>query len=134
MAVDLAIISVTALGAGVAAQLVQVVLPKWIWLAAAIPAVITVVIAILPLAYFLITVALTGQTVGKYLMGLHVVRMDGRRPGFARALARAIAYVISLVPLFAGFFWVLIDQDRRGWHDHLAGTRVVFDHPRAEDR
>ena len=134
MGVDLAIIAVLVLGAGGAAQLVQALLPKWIWLTSAIPLVITSVIAILPLAYFLSTVALTGQTVGKYLMGLHVVRIDGRRVGFTRALTRTLAYLVSLVPLFAGFVWVLIDGDRRGWHDHIAGTRVVFEHPRVVSR
>jgi uncharacterized RDD family membrane protein YckC len=54
--------------------------------------------------------------------------MDGRRLGFARTLLRTIAYLVSLVPLFAGFLWILVDRDRRGWHDHIAGSRVVFDH------
>jgi uncharacterized RDD family membrane protein YckC len=134
MAVDLALISVATLGAGVAAQLVGVLLPKWIWLATAIPAVVTAVIAVLPLAYFLTTVAVTGQTVGKAMMGLRIVRMDGRRLGFARTLLRTLAYLVSLVPLFAGFLWILVDEDRRGWHDHIAGSRVVFDHPPANDR
>jgi uncharacterized RDD family membrane protein YckC len=128
MAIDLAVISVMALAAGGAAQLVQLLLPKWIWLTTAIPAVVTVVIAVLPLAYFSTTGTVAGQTVGKGLMGLHVVRMDGRRLGFARTLLRTIAYLVSLVPLFAGFLWILVDRDRRGWHDHIAGSRVVFDH------
>lgn len=126
MAVDLAVIAVAALGAGVAGVLAQLLLPKWVWLTWAIPAAVTTVMVIIPFAYFLIAVAVSGQTVGKAVMGLRIVRMDGRRPGFTRALVRTLAYLVSLVPLFAGFLWILVDSDRRGWHDHIAGSRVVF--------
>jgi uncharacterized RDD family membrane protein YckC len=33
---------------------------------------------------------------------------------------------LSALPLFAGFLWVLIDDERRGWHDRFAGTQVVY--------
>lgn len=126
MAVDLGIVAVLALALGGGAQLVGVLLPKWIWLTTAIPVAVGVIIGILPLAYFFITVAVTGRTVGKALMGIRVVAKDGRRLPVMRSLLRAIAYLISLVPLFGGFLWVLVDSDRRGWHDHIAGSRVVF--------
>jgi uncharacterized RDD family membrane protein YckC len=29
------------------------------------------------------------------------------------------------LPAGLGFASVLLDRDRRGWHDHSAGTRVV---------
>lgn len=130
MAVDLALIAVAALGAGVAGVLAQLLLPKWVWLTWAIPAAVTGVIVIIPFAYFCISVALSGQTAGKAVMGLRIVRIDGRRPGFIRALVRTLAYLVSLVPLFAGFLWILVDPHRRGWHDHIAGSRVVFSRER----
>ena len=126
MAVDLAVIALAALGAGVAAVLAQLLLPKWVWLTTAIPAAVTGVIVFIPFVYFWITVAMSGQTVGKALLGLRIVRMDGRRPGFIWALVRTLAYLVSMVPLFAGFLWILVDSNRRGWHDHIAGSRVVF--------
>ena len=126
MGVDLGIVAVLALALGGGAQLVGVLLPKWIWLTTAIPVAVGVIIGILPLTYFFITVAVTGRTVGKALMGIRVVAKDGRRLPVVRSLLRTIAYLISLVPLFAGFLWVLVDSDRRGWHDHIAGSRVVF--------
>jgi uncharacterized RDD family membrane protein YckC len=126
MVVDLGIVAVLALSLGGAAQLVAVLLPKWVWLTTAIPAAVGVVIAVLPLAYFFITVAVTGRTVGKALMGIQIVAKDGRQLPVLRSLLRTVAYLISLVPLFGGFLWILIDSDRRGWHDHIAGSRVVF--------
>jgi uncharacterized RDD family membrane protein YckC len=126
MIADLGIVAVLDLALGGGAQLVAVLLPKWIWLTTAIPAAVGVVIAVLPFAYFFITVAVTGRTVGKALMGIQIVAKDGRSLPVLRSLLRTVAYVISLVPLFGGFLWILIDNDRRGWHDHIAGSRVVF--------
>jgi uncharacterized RDD family membrane protein YckC len=134
MAIDLAVIVGIDLGAGATVQLVHLLLPEWVWLTSAIPAVITGVIEFVPFAYFFATVAVTGQTVGKLLMGLRVVSVDGRRLGIVRTLVRTLAYLVSLIPLFAGFLWVLVDGDRRAWHDHIAGTRVVFDHGKASDQ
>lgn len=134
MAVDLGVISALALALGGAAQLLTLFLPKSGWLTTAIPAAVGVVIGLLPFAYFFITVAVTGRTLGKGLMGIRVVGKDGRQLPVVRALLRTVAYLISLVPLFAGFLWILIDKDRRGWHDHIAGSRVVFaDNARPSD-
>jgi len=77
---------------------------------------------------------LFGQTPGKALLGLEVVRTRGVAPGPAggatvsvpRGLLRLLGYLISALPLFAGFLWVLVDNHRRAWHDHIAGTSVVY--------
>jgi uncharacterized RDD family membrane protein YckC len=39
-----------------------------------------------------------------------------------------LGYYLALLPLGAGFLWVMIDKKRRGWHDHIAGTIVVPDY------
>jgi uncharacterized RDD family membrane protein YckC len=39
---------------------------------------------------------------------------------------RLIGLVLCIVPLFAGFLPVLVDDRRRGCHDMLAGTVVVY--------
>jgi len=80
---------------------------------------------------------LFGQTPGKALLGLTVVRTRGAAPGrdadamvsVPRGLLRLLGYLISALPLFAGFLWVLVDDHRRAWHDHLAGTSVVYRQP-----
>lgn len=81
-------------------------------------------------AYFASAWTLTGRTPGKRLLGLRVVAADGGRVRLGRAVGRCAGYLLSAIPLYAGFLWVLVDPERRGWHDRLAGTRVVYDHPR----
>lgn len=74
-----------------------------------------------------------GQTIGKIVMGLRIVRFeDGGNPGFVKAvllrtflwaLITAIPVVGPLIGL-VGILFIFRD-DQRCLHDHLAGTRVV---------
>ena len=84
------------------------------------------------IAYVVYDVAfrvLAGQTVAMRFLGLRVVRTDGSRLGWVRAIIREIGYVISAILLFLGFLWILVDNRRQGWHDKLAGTLVVYAWP-----
>lgn len=69
---------------------------------------------------------LAGQTPGKRLMGLRVVRTDGQPLTVDRAVLRALGYWLSAFPLFLGFLWLLQDDKRQGWHDYLADTYVIY--------
>jgi uncharacterized RDD family membrane protein YckC len=44
---------------------------------------------------------------------------------FGRAALRVFGYLISAVPCYLGFFWIL-GRQRRGWHDKIADTEVVY--------
>ena len=84
--------------------------------------------AVLGAGYFLFFWSLSGQTLGKLLTGGRVV--DGRGGGggalgASRAALRLVGAVLSAVPLGAGFLGLWTDTERRGWHDRLAGTKVV---------
>lgn len=68
---------------------------------------------------------LAGQTPGKRLMGVLVVRTDGQRLRFGAAMRRWFGYWLSAI-LFLGFLWVLVDNRRQALHDKLAGTLVVY--------
>ena len=78
------------------------------------------------LLYHSLFVALLGQTPGKLLFGVRVLTVHGRKVSFFRALVRSTAYILSMVPLFLGFFWILFDDQRQGWHDKIARTYVVY--------
>jgi uncharacterized RDD family membrane protein YckC len=68
-----------------------------------------------------------GSTVGQLLFGLRVVRADGsHKLSFWQVVVRVIGFYISMAVLFLGFLWILIDPDRRGWHDKLARTKVIY--------
>lgn len=71
--------------------------------------------------------ALVDKTLGQALLGLRVLRTNGTRLTFPKAIKRAVGYILSALPLFLGFLWVLIDDRRQGWHDKLADTVVVYD-------
>jgi uncharacterized RDD family membrane protein YckC len=71
----------------------------------------------------------TGQTIGQRVMGLRVLRLNGRRMGFWLSLIRWIGYQICIITLGIGFLWVLIDNRRMGWHDKLARTCVIYAWP-----
>ena len=76
--------------------------------------------------YFILFWSTTGQTPGMRLMALRVLDRTGRHPGVVRSFVRLIGLALCIIPLFAGFLPVLVDNRRRGCHDMLAGTVVVY--------
>lgn len=85
------------------------------------------VVALLALGlfYFTFFYSFGGATLGKYLMGLRVVRQDGFPVSGTQAALRTVAYAASALPVYVGFLNVLTDDRRRAWHDILTGTSVV---------
>ncbi len=77
--------------------------------------------------YSILAWLLVGKTVGKALMGLRVLGRDGRKLTWRQAIIRALAYYVSALPLFLGYLWVLVDDERQTWHDRLAKTIVVYE-------
>lgn len=70
----------------------------------------------------------SGQTVGKRMLGIKVVREDGRPMSYGPAFARwVVAWVINWVP-FGGVIddlWPLWDDRNQTLHDKAAKTLVV---------
>ena len=77
-------------------------------------------------AYFVLFWSTAGQTPGMRLMGLRVMTGRGGHPGVTRSMVRVIGLGLAIVPLFLGFLPVLVDARRRGLHDMLAGTLVLY--------
>jgi uncharacterized RDD family membrane protein YckC len=78
------------------------------------------------LLYFVFFFSTTGQTIGKALMGLRVVTMNGKRVGVRRAFVRTLCYPLSLAPFAFGFLWVLGQDRRQAWEDLIARTYVLY--------
>lgn len=78
---------------------------------------------VLVAAYFVFMHA-GGQTIGKSLMGLYVVRLDGAPLDPVQSLGRFIGYGFSALPFGFGFLLAAFTP-RRALHDYLAGTIVV---------
>jgi uncharacterized RDD family membrane protein YckC len=68
------------------------------------------------------------------MMRLRVVGGTGEPPGAGRSLVRFVGLVLAIIPLFAGFLPVLVDDRRRALQDFLAGTVVVYDEPLASSQ
>ena len=75
--------------------------------------------------YFAFFYLFGGATLGKYLFGLRVVSANGRRLTTTQACLRVLGYAVSALALYFGFFAILVDDKRRGWHDRIARTAVV---------
>ena len=80
---------------------------------------------IVALAYFAGMWAWKGTTVGGIVLGLKVVRQDGRPVTLLVALVRALAAVFSVAVFFLGILWIGWDKEHQGWHDKIAGTVVI---------
>jgi len=76
--------------------------------------------------YFVLFWSTAGQTPGMRLMALRVMTAAGVHPGVTRSIVRLVGLGLAIVPLFAGFLPVLFDERRRGLHDLLAGTVVLY--------
>ena len=70
--------------------------------------------------------SVAGRTPGMHLMHVRVRDGSGGHPSVLRAIVRALATWISIIPFFAGYLPVLFDARRRGLPDLLAGTEVVY--------
>ena len=76
--------------------------------------------------YYTVQEALFSTTLGKFLVGLQVVRDDGSPLTFRRALMRNLVRPIDAVLNYLlGWVLALCSSRRRRLGDHLAGTLVV---------
>lgn len=80
-----------------------------------------------------VLLARRGQTLGKIPLGLVVIRVDGRLPGFARGflLRELVPMVLGAIPVI-GMIFAVVDGAmllwtgrRRSLHDELADTLVL---------
>jgi uncharacterized RDD family membrane protein YckC len=68
-----------------------------------------------------------GQTVGKKLMRIRVVRLDGEPITWWIAFERAGGYAAGFATGLLGFAQVYWDANRQGIHDRIVGTVVVIE-------
>ncbi len=68
----------------------------------------------------------SGQTVGKKVLNIRVVDVaTGGSIDFGRSTARNLMRIVSGIPCWLGYFWMLWDPNRQTWHDKVANTTVV---------
>jgi len=133
-AVDIALLSLLySVVSGLVASVVPVVLG--LERGEALPAWAAVALVVMGfLAGGSITVAfwaLVGQTPGMRFLSIRLDKGGRREIGLRCAIRRLLGVPLALLPAGLGFLAILLSPTRRGWHDHLAGTRVVYDRSRA---
>jgi uncharacterized RDD family membrane protein YckC len=87
--------------------------------------VLTALVPILVAIYFVGFWTVLGRTPGKILMGVKIVPVTGGRMTVTRSLVRLVGCLLSSLPLYLGFLWMLGPR-RLGWHDLLARTEVTY--------
>jgi uncharacterized RDD family membrane protein YckC len=66
-------------------------------------------------------------TPGKMFLKIQVLDKRTLQPiSLAQAVGRYFAYIVSVIPLMLGLLWVGFSKTKQGFHDHLAGTVVVY--------
>ncbi|MFQ5684182.1 MAG: RDD family protein [Candidatus Binatia bacterium] len=89
--------------------LLRILIPAWLLLVS---------------GYFVLFHGMEGKTVGKWLLGLRVIGVNQEPITYGQALVRWLGTILCTA-VGAGFFWILWNQERRGWHDLLARTWVI---------
>ena len=75
--------------------------------------------------YLIVFTAAGGQTIGKMVTGVRVIRDGGEPVDLAGAVLRAAACALSVVTFGLGYLPALLTADRRALQDRVSGTRVV---------
>lgn len=82
--------------------------------------VLTLIIVYITMGHFL-----RGMTIGKRIMNIEVVDLDGGQMNFIKSLARTILGLIAAILLCGGLFSLFFNDRRQGVHDQLLKTFVV---------
>lgn len=68
----------------------------------------------------------SGQSLGKMIFGLQIVKFDGSRADLLSILARnVLGYLLTLGSVGTGFLVAAVNGTGRALHDFVAGTMVV---------
>jgi uncharacterized RDD family membrane protein YckC len=94
--------------------------PEWFF----IP-IFSCIFWILNIIYFVGFWAWRGQTPGKILTGIKIIRTDSSPVNWQYALLRYLGCIAATVIFFMGFIWIAFDSRKQGLHDKIADTYVV---------
>ncbi len=70
-----------------------------------------------------------GQSPGKRIMHIRIVKTNGTPLTMTDALVRVVGYYFSRLSLGLGYLWAAFDANNQAWHDKMANTYVVVLNP-----
>jgi uncharacterized RDD family membrane protein YckC len=88
--------------------------------------IVIVAFAVWEFLYFAFSWSVAGKTIGMGLLGVRVVRADGRNVEPRQAVIRTLALPLSILLFGLGFIGILLQREHRALHDLIAGTAVVY--------
>ncbi len=76
--------------------------------------------------YFFLLLGKTGKSLGKKVVKIKVIRLDGQKPDWLTAGLRVfLGATLSGAVVSLGYLWAGWDSQKQAWHDKLARTLVV---------
>jgi uncharacterized RDD family membrane protein YckC len=78
------------------------------------------------IAYDTFFIGKYGATPGKMICKIHAVTAEGEKITYLRAMGRAFSEILSGMICYIGYIMVAFDDQKRGLHDHICNTRVVY--------
>ena len=66
-----------------------------------------------------------GQTLGMRAWKLRLIGEKGTRISWGQAFFRFCYSIISWLPFGAGYLWMLVDKNKRTWHDKVSHTFIA---------
>lgn len=78
------------------------------------------------LSYETFMIGKYGATLGKMACKIQVVVADGTKVSYARAVGRYFAKILNYFTCMIGFIIAGFDSEKRGLHDRICNTRVVY--------
>ena len=92
-----------------------------------------IVIYALTATYFILPTYYAGRTLGKRLLQLKVISVEDRQMTFFEVLYReTVGKFLSGILMGVGYLMIVIDKQKRGIHDLLADTEVIYYHEKKE--
>lgn len=87
-----------------------------------------IIIYLLSCLYYILLTYHSGATIGKKLMRIRVVSGTGEKLTFFDVLYReTIGKFLCAAPADMGYVLIGLDKEKRGFHDMLCDTRVIYD-------
>ena len=80
---------------------------------------------IIGIAYPIYMVGAYGQTLGKMIMRIRIVKEDGTEPDYGTAAVRFFASFLSVIILYIGYIVAFFNPQHQTWHDKIARTYVI---------
>ncbi|MBQ1994128.1 MAG: RDD family protein [Lachnospiraceae bacterium] len=89
--------------------------------------VMDIVLYLLKVTYFILLTYYTGSTLGKKLFRIEVISSENRKLTFFEVAYReTVGKFLSAVIIYIGYIMAGLDEEKKGLHDILSDTRVVY--------